>query len=119
MSIPSFVNSNEVVYETNERGGKYTAILTVVVNCVYNTVEREFFSWCYDLSSFDCCFVKLVNGTCSCKKSEKSRLASTLRNIIIATPKMIEKGESESRIQKVVDMGWSICQPLNCGCSDC
>lgn len=120
MAIPSYTNSDEVVYETAERGGLYTAILTVVSECDYNRATREFFSWCFDLAHFDCCFVDLMtSNNCCCKKAGKIKEASALRNIITATPIMIRKGESESKIQRVIDMGWSICQPLECGCPTC
>ena len=120
MLVPSYTNSDEIVYQTSERGGQYEAILTVVSVCDYNVSTREFFSWCYDLNEFDCCFVSLVkNGGCCCKTTGKKLEIGMLRNIIQVTGLMITKGESESSIQKVVDMGWSICQPLTCGCATC
>lgn len=120
LSTPSFLVSNSFEYETQERGGKYTAILTIVSDCDYNTATREFFSWCYDLSEFDCCFVEIVKQKkCCSTKSSKIDDASILRNIIKAVGIMIIKGNSESEIQSVVDMGWSICDPLSCNCNTC
>ena len=120
MSTPGFTSVDEVVYETIERGGKYTAILTVVSECDYNVDNREFFSWCYDLSQLDCCFVSLVQGAaCCCKSKDRVRDASTIRNVMRSVDIMRDKGSSESDIQKVVDLGWSICEPLKCSCSDC
>ena len=120
MSLPSLSGSNDIVYETNERGGEYKAILTVVSDCDYSTSEKCFSSWCYDLTEFDCCFVDLVNKNgCCCKTKDKQREISSLRNILIAIPIMIKKGFADSEVQKVVDMGWSICQPLKCECKTC
>ena len=122
MSTPDIGVSNSLSYETIERGGEYRAVLTVVLGCDYSDSEISFFSWCYDLTSFDCCFASLTENSCcdGCAESSVFK-ASKLRNIIKAISLMGEQKYDNNRIQKVVDCGWTICDPTNCGggCDGC
>lgn len=115
MSIPDGVAPDFIEYTPTAKGGKYTAILTVVDSCNYNTNERIFYSWVYDIASFECCFLKTVQD-CGCGKSESRNSSCFIRSIIRAIDKMKGRGFDDSDIQKVVNMGWSICGPCGCGC---
>jgi hypothetical protein len=115
MGIPDGINPDFIEYKPTAKGGKYTAILTVVDACDYNTNERIFYSWVYDIASFECCFLKTVQD-CGCGKSESRNSSCFIRSIIRAIDKMKTRGFDDSDIQKVVNMGWSICGPCGCGC---
>ncbi len=117
MSVPSETASNEFGYKTIERGGKYTSVLTVVSGCDYNTTEDDFFSWCYDIDGFQCCFISLLSKKECCKNSKSVYDdASNIQNIIKAISVMKENNYTEAEIQSVVNLGHSICEPLKCKC---
>ena len=117
MGVPNSQNLNAVVYKTAERGGRYTAVLTVVSGCDYNVVTREFLSWCYDTTNFDCCFIKLLSkDECCSKKKTTLDDACTIQNVIKAIKIMKENNYADSEIQAVVDLGHSICSSSECNC---
>lgn len=118
MGIPDGINPDFIDYTPDAKGGKYTAILTVVDACDYNTNERVFYSWVYDIASFECCFLKIVQKSGCCdSKSDSKKNSCFIRSILRAIEKMKERGFDDADIQKVVNMGWSICGPCGCGCS--
>lgn len=118
MSVPDNVVDDFITYEASERGGEYTATLTVVSGCDYNTSTRNFFSWCFDILQFDCCFVEFISKDSCCSKEKDFKTnAAFIQNVIRAISVMREKKYSESDIQKVVNLGHSICTSCGCGCS--
>jgi predicted lactoylglutathione lyase len=117
MSIPSETASNEVVYKAIEKGGKYTSVLTVVSGCDYNVDENDFFSWCYDIDNFECCFVSLLSKKECCKNSKNVYDdAAIIQNVIKAISVMKKNNYEEAEIQQVVNLGHTICEPLKCNC---
>ena len=117
MSLPGETASNEVVYKAIEKGGEYTSVLTVVSGCDYNVDENDFFSWCYDIDNFECCFVSLLSKKECCKNSKNVYDdAATIQNVIKAISVMKKNNYEEAEIQQVVNLGHTICEPLKCNC---
>jgi len=110
MILPSVISSeNYLDRGFQEKGGKYTVLMTVVSECDYNEVEIEFFDWSYDIKNFECCFVSLMTPKDCCLSKSSNKNASNLRNVIYSNEIMIRKNFSEHEIQCVIDFGWSIC----------
>jgi len=120
MELPSFDSENSIVYTPKEKGGKYRAFLVIVSGCDYSMAERIFYNWCYDIANFSCCFINSLNvSACNCNANNNSQ-SCIVYSIIKGVNLMITSGFSEPEIQKVVDLGWSICEPLDCGtCFTC
>lgn len=117
MSLPSQTASNSVIYKAIEKGGLYTSVLTTVSGCDYNTDENDFYSWCFDIDGFECCFISLLSKKECCKNSKSVYDdAATIQNIIRAISVMKKNSYRESEIQHVVNLGHSICEPLKCKC---
>lgn len=115
MDIPSVTASNIYNYSPDDRGGKFLLTLTIGQGCDYTSDRQEFFNWCFDRQSFDCCFISLVTSVgCSLSRKNEILSASNLRNIIKGIGYMQENNYDPNDIQKLVDAGWSICEPLNC-----
>jgi hypothetical protein len=115
MSIPANTVSNTFTYAPEDRGGKYLVTLTIGQGCDVTSTRSEFFNWCFDRQSFDCCFISLITKTGCCEGKKSDILsASNLRNIIRGIGYMQSNSFDPNDIQRIVDSGWSICEPLNC-----
>jgi hypothetical protein len=110
--LPNTEDENIFSYEPNDRGGKHVVTLTVGTGCDKSVDRKEYYNWCFDKQSFDCCFNALALKV-SCGKDDIVK-AANLRNIIRAIEVMEEEGRDPVEIQKAVDLGWSICEPLDC-----
>jgi hypothetical protein len=110
--LPNTEDENIFAYEPNDKGGKHVVTLTIGSGCDKSVVRKEYYNWCFDKQSFDCCFNALALKV-SCGKDDITK-AANLRNIIRAIDVMEEEGRDPVDIQKAVDYGWSICEPLDC-----
>tara|TARA_R110002020_G_scaffold208010_2_gene413648 strand:+ start:735 stop:1976 length:1242 start_codon:yes stop_codon:yes gene_type:complete len=113
MPLPNVYTPDEYAFSPEERGGKYQFKLTVGAVCNSTTTIKEVYNWCFDKQSFDCCF----NDLATKKKCDDTIIieASKLRNIIKAIGISEANNANPSDTQKIVDYGWSICDPSKCG----
>ena len=110
--LPNTEDENVFSYNPDDRGGKHVVTLTIGTGCDQSVVRKEYYNWCFDKMSFDCCFNALALKE-SCGNDDITK-AANLRNIIRAINVMEAEGRNPSDIQKAVDYGWSICEPLDC-----
>ena len=108
-----FLQGDSVDYKYIERGGEYEFILTVLSECDYNHSSIKKLSWCYDKQKFDCCFINAIEKLkCKCKKGSN---VCYIYNVKRSIEYMLDNNYSQEDIQKVVDLGWSLCTS-DCGC---
>lgn len=113
LTSTGFLQGDSVDYKYIERGGEYEFILTVLSECDYNQSSIKKLSWCYDKQQFDCCFINAIEKLkCKCKKGSN---VCYIYNVKRSIEYMLDNNYSQEDIQKVVDLGWSLCTS-DCGC---
>lgn len=66
-------SNNTVTYSPNESGGLYLVKLYVLESCTFNEFDGDFYNWCSDIQTLNCCIAKKMlslYSAPSCKTSQ-------------------------------------------------